>query len=55
MLEKERPLLEEHLANPYIYIKKIVKKNSVEAHMKHPDIWDRSTHVESLRVNKIMK
>lgn len=23
--------------------------------MKHPDIWDKSTHPESLRINKVMK
>ncbi|CAD8066008.1 unnamed protein product [Paramecium primaurelia] len=55
MLEKEKPLMQDHLANPYIYIKKIFKKNSVESQMKHPDIWDKSTHVESLRINKVMK
>jgi hypothetical protein len=31
MLEREKPLMKEHLVSPYIYIEKILKKNSVEA------------------------
>lgn len=38
--------------NPYIYITKIFKKNSEAAHIKHPDIWDKSTHQQSTRKNK---
>ena len=45
----------DHLVNPYIYITKIFKKNSEDSHIKHPDIWDKSTHKTSVRKNKQAK
>ncbi|KAM3138804.1 hypothetical protein pb186bvf_009007 [Paramecium bursaria] len=53
VLEKEKPMMQDHLVNPYIYIKKIFKKN--QAHIDHPDIWDKSTHDASHRNNKQIK
>jgi hypothetical protein len=44
--------MQEHLVSPYIYIQKVIKRNSEEAHMRHPDIWDTSTNKRSLRNNK---
>lgn len=52
MLEKEKPLMQDHLVSPYIYIQKILKKNSEEVNIKHPDIWDKSTNRKSNRLNR---
>lgn len=44
--------MQEHLVSPYIYIQKVLRKNTQEASLQHPDIWDKSTNKKSLRQNK---
>lgn len=44
--------MQEHLTSPYIYIKKLFKKNSTGSQYNHDDIWDKSTNYKSRRVNK---
>lgn len=47
----EKPYLPEHLTNPYVHIKRVVKKveNHTATYAYQNDIWNKSTNVKSTR------
>jgi len=48
----EKGSLPDHLYNPYIYIKKVIKKQRGVKAYEHPEIWNTSTNPQSKRDNK---